>query len=134
MIAVDTSVWLDYLRVASTPQAKWLGQELRSGRNIAITDIVYMELLQGVRRDRKTQALRRTLLQCTILGVRGLADFDVAARIYRHVRRNGHTPRSSADCLIAAVCIREDVPLLHDDADFDRIAQASALTVPALRS
>ena len=32
-------------------------------------------------------------------------------------------------CMIAAVCIREGVPLLHDDADFDRIADVSDLKV-----
>jgi predicted nucleic acid-binding protein len=58
-----------------------------------------------------------------------LTDFELAAEIYRRVRRSGHTPRSSADCLIAAVCIRANVPLLHDDIDFDRIADGSDLTV-----
>jgi predicted nucleic acid-binding protein len=43
------------------------------------------------------------------------------------VRQSGHTPRSSADCLIAAVCIRAAVPLLHDDVDSDRIADVSDL-------
>jgi len=40
MIAVDTGVWIDYLRVAQTPHANRLGEELRAGRDIAITDIV----------------------------------------------------------------------------------------------
>jgi predicted nucleic acid-binding protein len=31
--------------------------------------------------------------------------------------------------MIAAVCIREGVPLLHDDADFDGIADVSELQV-----
>jgi predicted nucleic acid-binding protein len=129
MIAVDTGVWIDYLRREPTPQATRLGVELRSGRDIAITDVVYMELLQGARDEPDAARLRLRLLQSTIVGVRDLADFELAAEIYRRVRRSGHTPRSSADCLIAAVCIREDVPLLHDDVDFDRIADVSDLAV-----
>lgn len=39
------------------------------------------------------------------------------------------TVRRSTDCLIAAVCIRESVPLLHDDVDFQRIADVSELQV-----
>lgn len=30
---------------------------------------------------------------------------------------------------IAAVCVREDVAILHRDADFDRLASCSALRV-----
>ncbi|HEY3716004.1 MAG TPA: PIN domain-containing protein [Jatrophihabitantaceae bacterium] len=129
MIAVDTGVWIDYQQVAQTPRANRLGEELRAGRDIAITDVIYMELLQGALDEREADWLRVRLLQCTILGVSGLDDFEVAAQIYRRVRRSGHTPRSSADCLIAAVCIREDVALLHDDVDFDRIAGVSDLKV-----
>jgi len=35
--------------------------------------------------------------------------------------------------MIAAVCIREGVPLLHDHADFDRIAAVSELKVAQQR-
>lgn len=33
----------------------------------------------------------------------------------------------STDCLIATACIRENRPLLHDDADFDHLALVSSL-------
>jgi predicted nucleic acid-binding protein len=33
------------------------------------------------------------------------------------------------DCLIAAVCIREKIPLLQDDVDFDHLADVSELQV-----
>jgi predicted nucleic acid-binding protein len=61
--------------------------------------------------------------------MRGLNDFDFAAELFRRARKTGHTIRRSTDCMIAAVCIRENVPLLHDDADFDRIADVSELKV-----
>jgi predicted nucleic acid-binding protein len=134
VIAVDSGVWIDYLHLQQTPQARRLGTELRAGRDIAITDIVYMELLQGVRDEAAVAALKLRLEQCRILEVTGLYDFEFAAQLYRRVRRSGHTVRSSTDCLIAAVCIRESVPLLHDDADFDRIAAVSTLKAPAFRS
>lgn len=134
MIAVDTGVWIDYLHLEQTRHAKRLGAELRAGRDIAITDVVYMELLQGVRDETAASGLKLRLQQCRMLHIAGLTDFEVAAQLYRRVRRAGHTVRSSTDCLIAAVCIREDVPLLHDDADFDRIAGVSNLRVPAFRS
>jgi hypothetical protein len=134
VIAVDTGVWIDYLHPEQTPQANRLGAELRAGRDIAITDVVYMELLQGVQDETEAAFLKLRLEQCRMLQIAGLSDFELAAQLYRLVRRNGHTVRSSTDCLIAAVCIREDVPLLHDDADFDCIAAVSNLKAPASRS
>jgi len=88
-----------------------------------------MELLQGVHAGAELAQLRLRLAQTTILELRGLEDFDVAADLYRKVRARGHTIRRRTDCMIAAVCIRETVPLLHDDVDFDRIADVSDLQV-----
>ena len=39
------------------------------------------------------------------------------------------TIRRTADCLIAAVCVRDGRKLLHNDVDFDHIAVVSALEV-----
>lgn len=60
-------------------------------------------------------------------------DFRSAAMIYRTVRRNGRTPRSMVDCLIAAIAIRQDIELAHDDADFDAIADCQPLRCRPLR-
>lgn len=53
--------------------------------------------------------------------------FEQAAQLYRTCRAAGYTIRSAHDCLIAACAIRNDVPLLHADIDFDHIARVSAL-------
>ena len=50
-----------------------------------------------------------------------------AADIYRLAKRKGFTIRSSVDCVIAAIAIRHDMPLLQADRDFDVIARFSAL-------
>jgi predicted nucleic acid-binding protein len=59
----------------------------------------------------------------------GLDDFRRAVQLYRGARRQGHTVRNMADCLIAAVCVWERRPLLHNDVDFDRLAACSDLEV-----
>jgi hypothetical protein len=56
-------------------------------------------------------------------------DYDAAATLYRTCRQRGHTVRKLIDCLIAAVAIRGDVPILHRDTDFDILAQHTALQV-----
>ena len=54
-------------------------------------------------------------------------DFEDAAAIYRACRRGGETVRKLIDCLIAAIAIREGVPLLHSDNDFVVIARRAPL-------
>jgi predicted nucleic acid-binding protein len=50
-------------------------------------------------------------------------DAEDAAEIYRLCRRAGETIRSLNDCLIAAIAIRNRVPVLHNDDDYDAIAR-----------
>jgi hypothetical protein len=40
---------------------------------------------------------------------------------------HGSTPRSLVDCLIAAVAIRENAGILHQDRDYDMIAAHTPL-------
>jgi predicted nucleic acid-binding protein len=56
-------------------------------------------------------------------------DVDAAAELFRLCRRGGETIRSVSDCLVAAIAIRHDVPILHCDKDFDAIARFSDLQV-----
>jgi hypothetical protein len=71
----------------------------------------------------------RLLLNFDILRLEGLDDFRSAALLYRAARWEGLTTRRTTDCLIAAVCIREDRPLLHNDADFTHLTLVSPLSV-----
>lgn len=129
MIVVDTSVWIDFFRAADTWQVHRLTQQLDADQPIALTDIVFSELLQGVRDERAVRRVERRLLAHDLLTLEPLADHRRAARLYRICRRKGVTIRRTLDCLIASVCIRERVPLLHADADFDRLATHTSLRV-----
>lgn len=53
----------------------------------------------------------------------------ILSSLYRTCRQRGHTVRKLIDCLIAAVVIRADIPIIHMDADFDILAQHTALQV-----
>ncbi|WP_219413921.1 type II toxin-antitoxin system VapC family toxin [Pseudonocardia nigra] len=126
--AVDTSVWIDFLADRSTPQVEYLDKALRDARQIAMTDIVLTEILQGLR-ESAVKRVEFRLAVFPVLQLRGLGDFRRSASIYRASRARGVTIRRTTDCLIAAVCIREGVPLLHDDRGFDAIAAVSELSV-----
>ncbi|MGI8594900.1 MAG: PIN domain-containing protein, partial [Solirubrobacteraceae bacterium] len=71
----------------------------------------------------------RHLRAFPVLRLEGLEDFVLAAALYRRARSAGVTIRKTLDCLIAAPCVRTNAPLLHADADFDRLASCTELRV-----
>lgn len=129
MIVVDTSVWVDFFRGRDEPHVGELTRLIEADAGVALTDVVLTEVLQGVRSDREASRVEQHLRAFDILCLDRLEDFTRAAALYRIARSKGTTIRRTLDCLIASVCVREDVPVLHADADFDRLAEVTALRV-----
>jgi predicted nucleic acid-binding protein len=129
VIVVDTSVWIDLFRGADTWQVEALVAAIEADEAVALTDIVLTEILQGLPDDRSVRRVEERLLAHPVLALEPLDDHRRAAAMYRTCRRRGVTIRRTLDCLIASVCVREDVPLLHADVDFDRLAEHTELRV-----
>jgi predicted nucleic acid-binding protein len=129
VIVVDTTVWIDFFNGAGTPEDRRLQQLITAGRSLALTDLIFCEILQGIREDAAFEQTRGLLLLYPILRIERLATFEHAAQICRTCRRRGLTVRKTIDCLIAALCIEEDVELFHKDSDFDAIARVAPLRV-----
>lgn len=129
MIAVDTSVWVDVLNQQDSPQARRCVELIEDGAPIGLTDIVFTEILQGLRTDREAALVERHLRQFPILQLEGLDDFALAASLYRQARRAGLTIRKTLDCLIAAPCVRTHSAILHADSEFDLLASCTAVQV-----
>lgn len=126
MILIDTSAWVEFLRETDSPVCNRVDELL--AEDVAICDPVRMEVLAGARDEQHLHRLRRLLARATVLPT-GRANYDQAAGIYRHCRRQGETVRKLIDCLIAAVAISADVAVLHQDADFDVMARHTELRV-----
>lgn len=133
MILVDTSAWIELFRGSGHPAHVTLRHHLERRSPIATTEPVVMELLSGVRGQREHARMRARLLALPRLSVRGLADFEAAADLYRSCRARGATVRRLIDCLIAAVAIREGASVLHSDSDFEILARHTRLRVERLR-
>jgi predicted nucleic acid-binding protein len=127
MIVVDTSVWIDVLNENDSPQATQCVQLIEGGEPVALTDVILTEILQGLRSEEEARLAEDRLRVFPILRLDGLEDFVLAADLYRAAREAGVTVRKTLDCLIAAPCIRTGAPLLHADADFDRLASCTPL-------
>jgi hypothetical protein len=126
LILIDTSAWVEFLRGTGSPVCE-LVDKLLAG-DIATCDPVRMEVLAGARSEQHLQQLRGLLARAVVVPTEP-ADFEVAAALYRTCRQRGRTVRKLMDCLIAAVAIRADIPLLHLDTDFDTLVEHTALQV-----
>jgi predicted nucleic acid-binding protein len=129
VIVVDTSVWIDVLAGRRTRKARQCVELIEGGDPVALTDVILTEILQGLSSDSEAELVERHLRAFPVLRLEGLDDFALAASLYRSARGAGVTIRKTLDCLIAAPCVRTGAPLLHADADFDRLASCTALRV-----
>jgi predicted nucleic acid-binding protein len=134
VIVVDTTVWVDFFRGRDDPHVAELTGLIEDDVGVALTDIVLTEVLQGVRSGKEASRVEKRLRAFDILRLSDLKDFTRAAELYRLARSKGFTIRRTLDCLIASVCVREQTPILHNDADFDRLAVASPLEVHVPRT
>ena len=128
MILVDTSAWVAFLRDTGSPAC--LRVEELLGADVATCDAIRMELLAGARNERHRRDLARLIARAALVPMQP-GNFDQAAGLYRQCRRRGETVRVLMDCLIGALAIRADLPVLHCDADFDALARHTPLRIDA---
>ena len=128
MIVVDSSVWIEMLRKTESPADRTLTRLLHEDAPVATTEMVAGEILAGAQDDLDHVRLRRELLATRFIPLGGFEGFERAARLVRECRGLGVTA-SLSDCLVAAPAISAGAAVLHADADFDRIASATALEV-----
>ena len=123
MILVDTSIWIEILngsagkRLPDEDVLQW-----------ATCGPVLQEVLQGSGTHPAGAQFREYMLALPRLSDPVTLDtFLAAADIYRQGRIRGYTIRSSMDCLIGAIAIQNNTPVLHRDRDFDQIARFTPL-------
>lgn len=123
-VLADTSVIVNSLRSANTRASRSFDRLLKSGPLPAITPEVFQEVLQGARDGGNFADLRDHLAGLPMLVPNDVHNTRVqAALLYASLRWQGVTVRSGIDCLIAQIAIDHDLPLLHDDRDFEAICR-----------
>ncbi len=118
----DTSVWA---RIGK-PGMTWFAVAVEDGR-IATCDQVVMEVLFSARDAVDLRATEEGLLACPWLSIEP-RDWDVARHVFRALADQGplhHRQVKIPDLLIAAVAARNDVTVVHYDADYEVIAKVT---------
>ena len=123
-ILVDSSVLIDMLNDKQTKHTALLGNAVKNGYGWAISAYTYREVLQGVRSEREFSFIKTYLDEQEILFLpNNYQVHAVGAKHYRLLRQNGITIRNAIDLLIAQTAIEYGLLLLHNDRDFDYMAQ-----------
>jgi hypothetical protein len=104
VIPVDSSVWFDYLRGVSTPQADKL-DALLGTKPLAVGDLILAEVLRGRAREREFQQVRLPLDTFATVKLAGEAVAIQVVKNFRTLRVQGVTVRKTIDTTIATRCI-----------------------------
>ncbi len=133
MILVDSSVWVDFFNGSEKRAVHVLEDFIEAEEELCLSDIIVTEVLQGFKKNADFESARRHLRLFPIYSLQGLDSYIEAAQIYRKCRQRGITIRKTIDCMIAQTAIENGLTLLHDDADFDRIASIFPLKILPLQ-
>jgi len=125
-VLVDTTVWIDFFADKKCEQVHILTSLLEKKENICICGIILTEILQGIRDD-KDYARTKRLMESLVFLKMSRQTFLRSADMYRRLRQKGITVRNSLDCMIAAIAVEYQLPLLQHDRDFAPLAEHCGL-------
>ncbi|MFN6539276.1 MAG: PIN domain nuclease [Nostoc sp. EkiNYC01] len=125
MLLIDTSVWISVFRDRSGQVRQQL-ETLIADREILLTRFTQLELLQGSLNEQEWTLLS-TYLETQNYVELTIHSWQAAARIYYDLRRQGLSVRSPIDCCIAQAALENNLLLIHNDRDFETIAQVRSL-------
>ncbi|MCC5654235.1 PIN domain nuclease [Nostoc sp. XA013] len=125
MLLIDTSVWIVVFRNRNGQVRQQL-ETLIASREVLLTRFTQLELLQGSLNEQEWTLLS-TYLETQNYIEPSIDSWQAAARIYYDLRRQGLTVRSPIDCCIAQTALENNLLLIHNDRDFETIAQVRPL-------
>lgn len=129
MTLVDTSVLIDKLRKIENPKTLLLDKLHKARAPFGISIFTFHEILQGAKSEVEFKKLYRYFSTQKIFTLPSTVEvYAESAKHYFDLRRQSITIRNSIDLLIAHTAIYYEIPLLHNDKDFDLIAER----IPAL--
>lgn len=128
MIVADTSVWIGFFNGVPTSETRYLRSALEDA-TVIMGDLILAELLQGFRSETDYRTVRERLSAIDVVTLGGRDISLAAADNYRILRVKGVTVRKTVDMIIGTYCIRHDLPLLHNDRDFDPMERHLGLKV-----
>jgi predicted nucleic acid-binding protein len=126
-LLVDTSVWLDYFRGASTPESDHL-HTLLGRAALLVPDLVLMEVLHALPDELHRRQAREALEKFWRIEMSG---FDLAEKtaVNYHTLRTRGVPVTPAECRIATFCLDQSFAFLHSSPGYEPFERHLGLRV-----
>ncbi|MFK0204256.1 PIN domain nuclease [Agrobacterium sp. NPDC090283] len=121
MIVADTSAWISFIR-KDAPALSAKFRALMAQGEVLIGDIILLEVLRGARDGHHARHLEQMMSEFPCLAMMSPQLAVKAAANYRFLRGRGYTIRKSNDLIIGTYCIEHGHKLLHNDRDFQPMA------------
>ncbi|NQZ56915.1 MAG: PIN domain-containing protein [Lentisphaeraceae bacterium] len=128
MVLVDTGVWIDFFNNRESHHVELLIKAVTHRDDIAICGVILAEVLQGVKSDKEYKLIKDNFTNLSFIEM-PRDTYLFSSEIYRKLRKKGLTVRKPIDCMIASVAIKNNIPLLHNDRDFDPIEEHCDLRI-----
>jgi predicted nucleic acid-binding protein len=128
MVFVDTTAWIDYVHGVQAPHTDALDYEL-SHNNVVTGDLIIAEFLQGFRHKCDYEAAKEIMESLIYYDMVGKDIAHKSALHYRLLQSKGITIRKTIDVIIGTFCMEHDFPLIHNDRDFDYLAEHLGLHI-----
>ena len=124
MILVDTSVIIDKFKKKSNDKTLLFDKIHEIMYPFGISIFTFQEILQGAKTEQEFKRLESYFSTQRIFYLPDTTEsYAKSARLYFDLRRQGVSVRNTVDVLIAYTAIANKIPLLHNDRDFDFIAE-----------
>ena len=124
MILVDTSVLIDKLRKIENEKTVLFDRLYNTRAPFGISIFTFHEILQGAKSEPEFKKLHSYFSTQKIFSIPNTTEvYTESAKLCFDLRRQGITVRNTIDVLIAHTAIHYNLPLLHNDRDFDLIAE-----------
>jgi predicted nucleic acid-binding protein len=120
MVIVDTSAWIEYFNNGE-PQTVVRVESCLERELVAMGDLIYCEVLQGIKLKRERDAVASLLLSLPQFDMVGFQMAEKSADNYRLLRSQGVSIRKTIDVLIGTFCVEHGFQIIHHDKDFDVI-------------
>lgn len=128
-VLVDTSAWADFLNGHPTAEREALRELITGEDDLFTCGVVVAEVFQGLRKEKGREELTDLFRQLNYLEPDGIEVYFRAAALYRDLRAQGVTIRSTIDCLIAILAETSGCHLLARDRDLAQILKSGLVSV-----
>ena len=126
-VLIDTSVWIDFFNGHPSPEAETLAQLIEDEVELLTCGVVVAEFMQGIRDEKALERLEFHFRDMDWLTPEEPQTYLSAAELYRRLRAQGITIRSTIDCLIAVLAQDHGAFLLAKDRDIRLIIENGLL-------